>query len=570
MFKEMLQLLTKNGKKDVMLSALFFVLYGLSSAAMIIIVFSVLFKIASGAAAADVYRYFIVLVLLVVFKGVCNVSADIKKHGSGFDVVQNIREKMIVKLKLFGLGFYTDERLGEINTVLHKDVDNMSMVVGHMLPRMASDFLIALICFIGLCVLNLRLALIMCACIPVALGFLLFTIQRTQNAEHKNNCALADMVSLFVEYVRGIPVLKSFSENKKLDTELSEKITAFGNTSKAASKFKACRLSVYALLLDIGYFILLGTGAIMTLRGSISVFTYIIFAVLSKEFYKPFAEMETHYMYYVSASDSYARLGKILYAPPIADNVKGPLPEHNGIEFCSVDFAYKKGKKDEFKIENLNCEFAEHAMTALVGESGSGKTTVTNLLLRFYEVDKGSIRLGGKDIRNIPYDELLDRIGIVMQNVQVFDDTIEENIRVGKKNANKTEIIEACKKARIHDFIQSLPDGYSSRVGENGALLSGGQRQRISIARAFLKNAPILILDEMTSNVDPLNESLIQDALTELAQNKTVIIIAHHLKTIRNADRIIVFKKGKAVEQGTHAELVQNNGYYAKLLSCVP
>lgn len=229
----------------------------------------------------------------------------------------------------------------------------------------------------------------------------------------------------------------------------------------------------------------------------------------------------------------------------------------------------KKGKKDEFKIENLNCEFAEHAMTALVGESGSGKTTVTNLLLRFYEVDKGSIRLGGEDIRNIPYDELLDRIGIVMQNVQVFDDTIEENIRVGKKNANKTEIIEACKKARIHDFIQSLPDGYSSRVGENGALLSGGQRQRISIARAFLKNAPILILDEMTSNVDPLNESLIQDALTELAQNKTVIIIAHHLKTIRNADRIIVFKKGKAVEQGTHAELVQNNGYYAKLLSCV-
>lgn len=279
--------------------------------------------------------------------------------------------------------------------------------------------------------------------------------------------------------------------------------------------------------------------------------------------------METHYMYYVSASDSYARLGKILYTPPIADNVKGPLPEHNGIEFCSVDFAYKKGKKDEFKIENLNCEFAEHAMTALVGESGSGKTTVTNLLLRFYEVDKGSIRLGGEDIRNIPYDELLDRIGIVMQNVQVFDDTIEENIRVGKKNANKTEIIEACKKARIHDFIQSLPDGYSSRVGENGALLSGGQRQRISIARAFLKNAPILILDEMTSNVDPLNESLIQDALTELAQNKTVIIIAHHLKTIRNADRIIVFKKGKVVEQGTHAELVQNNGYYAKLLSCV-
>jgi len=207
----------------------------------------------------------------------------------------------------------------------------------------------------------------------------------------------------------------------------------------------------------------------------------------------------------------------------------------------------------------------EKTMTALVGESGSGKTTVTNLLLRFYDVQSGSITLGGTDIRDIPYDELLDRISIVMQNVQLFDNTIEENIRVGKKGASKEEIIEAAKKARIHDFIMSLPKGYETDIGENGGLLSGGQRQRISIARAFLKDAPILILDEMTSNVDPVNESLIQDAITELAKNRTVIVIAHHLRTIQKADQILVFQKGNLIEKGKHDELLEKDAYYARL-----
>ena len=180
-------------------------------------------------------------------------------------------------------------------------------------------------------------------------------------------------------------------------------------------------------------------------------------------------------------------------------------------------------------------------------------------------MQQGKITLGGVDIRDIPYDELLDRISIVMQNVQLFDNTIEENIRVGKKGATKEEIIKAAKKARIHDFIMSLPNAYETDIGENGGLLSGGQRQRISIARAFLKDAPILILDEMTSNVDPVNESLIQDAITELAKNRTVLVVAHHLKTIQKADQILVFQKGKLLEKGKHDELLAKNGYYTKL-----
>ena len=562
MFREMLKLLTKTGKRDLIISSVFFALYGLSSIAMIVIVFSILFQIFDETSLDMLYKYFIAIGLLVVFKGICNMVADMKKHSAGFDIVQQIRERMIIKLKKFSLGFYTNERLGEINTILHKDVDNMSLVVGHMWSRMFGDFLIGAVVFVGLASIDFKLAIMMAVSVPIALIFLYLTIKQSEKIENQNNSALLDMVSLFVEYVRGIPVLKSFSNNKSLDNELMNKTKKFGETSKSASRFKAKQLSIFGFLLDIGYLVLLTSGTIFVVKGNLDVLNFIIFAVISKEFYKPFASMEQHYMYYVSAVDSYERLSRILYADVIPDKVDGIVPKDNDIAFENIGFSYEK---DEFKMENLSFDIDEKTMTALVGESGSGKTTITNLLLRFYDVQQGKITLGGVDIRDIPYDELLDRISIVMQNVQLFDNTIEENIRVGKKGTTKEEIIKAAKKARIHDFIMSLPEGYETDIGENGGILSGGQRQRISIARAFLKDAPILILDEMTSNVDPVNESLIQDAITELAKDRTVLVIAHHLRTIQKADQILVFQKGKLLEKGKHRELLEKDGYYKKL-----
>ena len=562
MFKEILKLLTKNGKKSLLISSLFFALYSLCSIIMLAIVFSTFFKILSGKDMISLYKNFIFISILVIFKGICNMIADLEKHNAGFDIVQKIRELMIIKLKKFSLSFYTNERLGEINTILHKDVDNMSLVVGHMWSRMFGEFLVAFVVFFGLIMFNIKLALVMVIFIPIALGFLYFTIKKSKKIENKNNSALLDMVSLFVEYVRGILVLKSFSNNKSLDKKLTEKIEKFGETSKITSKFKAKQLAIFAFLLDIGYFILLIFGTIFVLKGELNIFNFIIFSIVSKEFYKPFASMETHYMYYISAVDSYERLGKILYANTIPDRSNGLSPKKNNISFENIFFYYEK---DNFKIEDLSFDIKENSITALVGESGSGKTTITNLLLRFYDVNQGSIKLGNIDIRDIPYDELLNRISIVMQNVQLFNNTIEENLRVGKKDANKEEIIEACKKSKIHDFIMSLPEQYETHIGENGGLLSGGQRQRISIARAFLKNAPILILDEMTSNVDPINESLIQEAITELAKDRTVLVIAHHLNTIQHADQILVFQKGKLLEKGKHQELLQKEGYYKKL-----
>lgn len=562
MFKEMIALLSKSGKRSLAVSSLFFAVYGIVSAGMIVIVFSTLAMIAGRQSIAAQIPYFAGLGLLVVIRGLCNMAADKEKHNAGFDIVQQIRERMIIKLKQFSLGFYTDEKLGEINTILHKDADTMSMVVGHVWSRMFGDFLAAAAIFAFLAVTDTSLAVLMVAAMIPALSFLAYSLKQAKRIEKENNSALIDMVNLFVEYVRGMPVLKSFANNMLLDFLLAQKTERFGKTSARTAAFKAAELSVFAFLLDCAYCVLLIFGTIFVLRGRLPVQSFIIFAVLSKEFYKPFAQMETHYMYYVAASDSYERLGKILYGAVIADKTDGIIPVRNDIAFTDVGFSYHQ---DDFRLEHIAFTIGEKTMTALVGESGSGKTTITHLLLRFYEVNGGSITVGGTDIRDIPYDELLNRISIVMQNVQLFDTSIEENIRVGKKGASKEAIIEACKKARIHDFIMSLPDGYETHIGENGALLSGGQRQRISIARAFLKDAPILILDEMTSNVDPVNEALIQEAVTELAKNRTVLVIAHHLKTIQHADQILIFKKGTLVEKGKHGELLDQGGYYAQL-----
>ena len=565
MFKEMLSLLTKRGMKDLCISSIFFCLYGLSSVAMIVIIFSILFQILNGipdGSVVKLYKYFVSIVGLVLFKGCCNMIADFKKHSAGFDIVQQIRERMILKLKKFGLGFYTNEKLGEINTILHKDVDNMSLVVGHMWSRMFGDFLISTIVFTYLISINFFLALIMAISVFIALSLLAMTIKQAKRKENENRSALVDMASLFVEYVRGMSTLKSFAHNKILDEDLIVKTQKVGRLSKALSKYKALTLSSYECVLDLGYLSLLVVATYFFMSGILSIFNFIIFAIIAKEFYKPYMAMETHYMYYVSASDSYQRLKKILHATLLPDNLNGALPQSNNVIFENVHFAYEK---DKFTMKEVNFAIPENTMTALVGESGSGKTTITNLLLRFYDVQKGRITLGGVDIKDVPYDELLDRISIVMQNVQLFNSTIEENIRVGKKGATQEEVIEVAKKARIHDFIMSLPNGYQTKIGESGGLLSGGQRQRLSIARAFLKDSPILILDEMTSNVDPINECLLQEAITELAKNRTVLVIAHRLKTIARADQILVFKKGELLEKGKHEDLIKKAGYYAKL-----
>ncbi|MDU4448081.1 MAG: ATP-binding cassette domain-containing protein, partial [Anaerococcus vaginalis] len=261
-----------------------------------------------------------------------------------------------------------------------------------------------------------------------------------------------------------------------------------------------------------------------------------------------------------NAIDSYS------YVNDIEDMKEGsitePIKNHN-IVFKNVSFSYD----DRPILKNVSAEIKENTMTAIVGPSGSGKTTFCNLIARFWDVNSGEILIGGENIKNYKIENLMNSISMVFQDVYLFEDTIENNIKFGKQNASHEEVVQAAKKARCHEFIEALPEGYDTIIGEGGASLSGGEKQRISIARAMLKDADIIIFDEATANIDPENEDKLKEAIESLTKNKTVIMIAHRLKTIRNADQILVLKDGEIVERGNHEELIKNDGLYSDLIN---
>lgn len=561
MIKEIWNTLTLGGKRALSLSVTGFTLYALSGIAMMYIVLKSLEAVMSGSSV--LLWYWIALAACLLIKGGSNILADVKKHHAGFDIVFQIRKNIIYRLKAFSLGFYTNERLGEISTIIHKDVDKMEMVVGHVWTRMLADFIVSAILLTALVVYDPKMALLMISALPVAVLFLTLGLKRGERLEEKAGNDLADMVSVFVEYVKGIPLLKAFSESRRFEKKVEQTACDFGQSSKAVSRNRAAVLSVYGLIIDVSFWIMLTAGLLLLLTGNLPVYGFLLFAIISREFYKPFLALESHWVNYLTVTDSYRRIKKITEAETVPEPEKPIHPTEYAISFEDVSFSYEEGG---FTMQNISFHTPARTLTALVGGSGSGKTTITNLLLRFWDVTDGAIRIGGVDVRDMSYDELLGSVSIVMQNVQLFADTIEGNIRLGKAAATQEEIITAAKKARIHDFILSLPDGYQTMIGENGVGLSGGQKQRLSIARAFLKDAPILLLDEITSNVDPVNEALIQEAISELAKDRTVLVIAHHLSTIRSADQILVFQDGRIVQSGQHETLLSDSdGYYHKL-----
>lgn len=563
MIRNILNELTARGVRHLIVSALFFVIYALCGTTIMLTVLFLIDRHISGESVSLVSAVWILGGLLVL-KTLSNAIADMSKHFAGFDLVERIREKIILKLKMFSLGFYTNERLGEISTVIHKDVDNMEMVVGHLWTRMSADFIVALILGIGLFYVDWHMGLAMIVILPVALFSLYRGIRSGMKAQQEAQDSLADMVSLFVEYVKGIPVLKVFGGKGMFRDRLDRSVSDFGESCKKTSRQAAVSVGRYVFLIELAFALMATIGLWWAWRGELSLFTYLMFVIVSKEFYKPFVNMESHWLNYIKVKDSYGRISRLLDAPVITNPEQPKTVDRFDLSFENVGFRYEK---EGFEMSDLTFSVPERTVTALVGSSGSGKTTITNLLLRFWEPQAGCIRIGGVGIREMDYDYLLGKISVVMQNVILFSDTIANNIKVGNRNATQEEVEEAARQAMIHDFIVSLPNGYETKIGENGLGLSGGQKQRLSIARAFLKDAPILLLDEITSNVDPVNEYKIQQAMSALIRNRTVLVIAHHLQTIRNAHQIIVMDKGLLSEKGTHAELEAIGGMYCKLLA---
>lgn len=560
MIRELFSHISKKGKVMLAAAAAANTIGSLLFAAIMLTVFRMMTAITEGE--KDLAGYWWLMTGMLAVKFIANIISVGTTHFGGFEMEVNLKEKIIRRLKQFSLGFYTKERLGEISTVVQNDVDNLEGAVAHLGSKTVSDIFTALVIGIALFILDWRMGLAMVSLLPIALWMQAAGIKKILVLKERNKRNLADMVSRFVEYTKGIPLLKAFPENKFFQNRLKESARRFEESSKEESRAGAEDSAKYFIPFELCFGFLALIGGILTWHKILDVDNYVYFIVFSQEFYKPFANLETYRMSYTGIKDSYGRIAKLLDAPVMENPIAPKSASRFDIRFNHVSFRYEE---NGFELKDADFTLEQGSLTAFVGPSGSGKTTITNLLLRFWDCQSGTVEIGGVDIREMDYDELLSKVSIVMQNVILFADTIYENIKMGNSRATKEQVIEAAKKAMIHDFIMSLPDGYDTMLGESGVGLSGGQKQRLSIARAFLKDSPVVLLDEATSNVDSMNEVSIQKAITNLSVGRTVLVIAHHLQTIRSADRILVFQKGRIVEKGRHLELMEKGGLYYEL-----
>ncbi|NEP84930.1 MAG: ABC transporter ATP-binding protein, partial [Okeania sp. SIO3B3] len=333
---------------------------------------------------------------------------------------------------------------------------------------------------------------------------------------------------------------------------------------RVASRETTTRISPamigFLSVLEIGFALLLVVGVSLAVSGAVTFETFLIFMLLATAFFNPMMMLGEMVSFQRIVANGINNINEFLTAPLLPEPAVSRSPQGYAIAFKDVHFSYA----DEKVLNGVSFDIPENAMVALVGPSGSGKTTITNLIARFWDVDAGSVTVGGVDVREMSSDVLLSHITMVFQDVYLFNDTVMNNLRFANPAATDEQVFEAAKLARAHDFIEALSDGYETMVGEGGSTLSGGQKQRLSIARAILKDAPIVLLDEATASIDPENERLIQQAFNALVKHKTVIIIAHRLSTVQTADLILVLQDGQVIQQGQHADLMYQEGLYRR------
>ena len=464
-------------------------------------------------------------------------------------------------LRKLSMGFYNTRDPGDIGAYLVSDYANIEQMLSHQLPQMCGAFAAPVVLLGCLAVMSWKLALAAALVIPLAwpaawLSFKLINHFGIRHQKYK-----VESASRMIEYIQGIRLIKAFNLG---GTKFDRLENAFRRLKTQSIKLEAGSgptIILASFVLNGGFTLIILLGFTFMLAGKIGLPVYIMFLILGARIYEPLL----HALIFMAEINYYKlgvdRVESLRRTDPLPEGSISETIEGYDIELESVTFGYHTTKV----LRNINLSIPANTMTALVGPSGSGKTTLTRLIARFWDVDSGRILIGGKNITSYTTDHLLANIAIVFQDVYLFNDTIFNNIRIGRPEANREDIIAAARTARCHDFITALPQGYDTLVGEGGNTLSGGEKQRISIARALLKNAPIVLLDEATAALDPENELYIQAAIDELVKDKTVVVIAHRLNTICRADQIVVIDKGAVVQHGTHETLIQGKGLYKAL-----
>ncbi|HHC9145642.1 TPA: ABC transporter ATP-binding protein [Staphylococcus aureus] len=506
----------------------------------------------------DIFNVVIIMIILVLGRFITAYLKSKNQESIAYEMSANERLNIGNKLKNVPLGYFNTHHSNELTTIVTTDLTFLENFAMKMVDIVINGYILISVLILSLLVVSWQVALL--ACIGVLLSFL--TIQLLENKSKKNaptyHYAQNQLIEKVVEVIRGIQVIKSFSkenaslrsfnravnESKRVNTKIEMQYIPFNLLHLLSLKVTSILIVLVACLLFIHNSIDLPTFIM------ISIFSFVIFDSVEN------INSAAHVLEIIDMT--LEDIEKIKSAPELDKKGKDLTIENDDIAFENVNFSYD----DKQVIKNVSFDIAANTSTAIVGPSGSGKSTLCHLLLRFYDVNDGFIRIGGIDIKDLKLSSLMSQISAVFQKVYLFNDTIENNILFGNPDATEEEVIRSAKQACCHDFIMKLPDGYKTVLHEKGNNLSGGERQRISIARAILKDAPIIILDEATASIDPENEQLIQTAINELSKGKTVITIAHKLETIKNADQIIVLNEGEIIQKGSHDELIRKPGMY--------
>ena len=513
----------------------------------------------------------IAMTVCVAGKAVCMYVATWKAHRVAYSCLTDIRLRIVCHLKKLPLGFFQIRRPGDLANVMRNDVEQVEVYLAHGLPESASATLLPAAAFVLMLAVDWRLAL----CMLTGLPLIWLVKKAAAPAWAKGFEVVAQYASRMqdslMEYVANIAVVKAFGKEERKTDETIGAARDYVSWATSSMNGVSVPMALIALFMESGTVLVLIVGTWLLSTGSISIERLILSMVLSAAFTSSVAKTATLQHYRFMFDQAMTGIESVLgveAADPIKDSGE---PRMGDIELNGVSFSYPKndgcGSERKQALDSIDLVFRKGSTNALVGSSGCGKSTLASLIMGFWQPDSGHITVGGRNLSRLSERQVSGLFSIVQQDVFLFNQSIEENILIGRPEATHEEVVEAARRARIHDFISGLPQGYATVAGEGGVQLSGGERQRISIARVMLKDAPVVILDEATAAVDAENEALIQEAIDDLSRDKTVVSIAHHLNAVRGAEQIVVMREGRVAGSGTHEELMRACPLYQEMVA---
>ena len=480
-----------------------------------------------------------------------------------YDESANRRISLAEKLRKLPLAFFGEKNLSDLTATIMDDCTDLEHTFSHAVPQLFASIISILLITVGMAFYNWQLTIALFWVVPLAAAILLFSKKEIQKSNESNYLNKRMVTEHIQEGLDTIQEIKSYNQERDYLEKLDASIDTYEKVLTRNELVLGMLVNGSQSVLKLGLASVIIVGANLLASGTVDLFTYLIFMVIGARVYAPVSEVMNNIaaLFYLDV-----RINRMneMEALPVQNGTTEFTPQGYDIEFRLVDFAYEQGKQI---LNNLSFIARQGEKTALVGPSGSGKSTATRLAARFWDIQSGKITLGGQDISRIDPETLLKNYSVVFQDVVLFNASIMDNIRIGKRDATDEEVRRVARLAQCDEFVTKMPQGYQTIIGENGETLSGGERQRISIARALLKDAPIVMLDEATASLDVENDTKIQAGISELVRNKTVLIIAHRMRTVANADKIVVLENGSVAEMGTPEELKKKNGIFARMVN---